>query len=181
MIIKPYLFDHRLGKYSIPDQEMVAMFEVMQANKIDERTFGRQVIKHEDAFLSLVQNPKNVVHVVYNENGQESLALAWLNGFGCNYAMGHFCCFPVAWKNGLAREAIKNSLKYWFSFKRYENNMLLDVIVGQIPSDNKMAINFSKKIGMVEVGKIPLIASGNAKTGVTVMYITREQLKWDQS
>ena len=69
----------------------------------------------------------------------------------------------------------RQTLSYWFNDLR-QGDFQFDVILGQIPARNKRAVNYTKKIGMVELGTVPMIKykPDDDETGAYFCYITRE-------
>ena len=61
-------------------------------------------------------------------------------------------------------------LDYWFSFPGDEGP-LFDVLIGNIPARNRLAIKYIKKLGFVELGEIPHMADDGA---MSVSYRVRK-------
>jgi len=157
------------GGYSMPDDVMRKIWRIMVHYGLDKTVFYTGNM-NEDKFLGFVKKESNVVHTIWEENGISMIA--WLNGFGSNYAFGHFCCFPKTWgKNSVVLG--RKCLEYWFSFKRGDES-ILDVILGFTPANNKKAVGFLKKVGLTVMGTIPHIKCGLGDTGMVFSYVTRE-------
>ena len=153
--------------WSIPESVMTGIFLEMRRNNLDEVVFANGTVKNVMAWMQFVQNTKNVVHVVGNEKEVEMIA--WINSFGLNYAFAHFCTFPCAWGKNTV-EIGRMSLKYWFDMG------VVDVILGQVPAFNQIAIDYVKKLGLIEIGTVPGIKykKEDTVTGSFFCYMTRE-------
>ena len=169
--IIPYVKD-QTGQWSIPESLMSGIFNEMHRLKLDGTVFVNGTVVNHLQWIMFCQHQSNVVNIVGNEKQIEGVT--WLNSFGYNYAFGHFCFFPSTWnKNSV--DLGKQVLAYWFNDLRTEN-WALDVIMGQVPASNKRAIDYTKKIGMIELGTVPGIRYQNqgAAEGSYFCWLTRE-------
>jgi hypothetical protein len=142
MKIIPYVMHD--GSRSLPDSVMKNIYSSMRKHRLDRVVFSSGGVNKFDDFIVIMKNPNNVVHTIWQDDRIQ--LLAWLNNFGLNYAFGHFCCWPETW--GKTSVALgKRTIDYWFGFKG-DNGNVLDVILGFIPSKNKFAIRYIKKVGM---------------------------------
>lgn len=163
-IIIPYV---KQKDWSISDKIMLMLWFEMERLGLDRVVFANGTVKTPVEWITFIQNKRNVAHIVGNEKDIEMIA--WLNSFGCNYAFAHFCAFPPAWGKSTI-EIGKMSLKYWFDMPH------IDVILGQIPAFNQIAIDYVTKLGLIEVGVVPGIKykKEDTITGSYFCYITRE-------
>ncbi len=97
---------------------------------------------------------------VFRTGGQKPIGIAWLNGLGKNYAFAHFFFLKEAWGRE-SFEAGQIIQRYWFSLG---DEQLFKVLIGNIPSVNKPAIDFVKKLGWTVLGEIPYMARGGKMT-----------------
>ena len=170
MKIIPYVETN--GMRSIPDHKMIELYHKMESLGLVEVVFFNGEIDTADKFLFMMKSHGNVVNVVLD--GEDIVFLSWLNTFDVNSAFAHFCAFPEIW-GGRAVEVAQMVIKYWFDFK-HNDEYVLDIILGKIPTINKRAINFIQKVGFTIVGEIPLLAHGQDKSkriGDAIAYITR--------
>jgi len=177
MKIIPYVESN--GVRSIPDNMMIDLFNRIKELGLIESLFFSGEIDTPEKFLLLAKAKSNVVNVVMDNN--IIVYLAWLNDFGPNSAFAHFCAFPEVWGNGSVQIG-KDIIKYWFDFEK-DGEPILDVIIGRVPTVNRKAVHYIKKLGLTILGDIPLLAHGHDKTkrvGDTIAYITREQEKREQ-
>ena len=168
MKLIPYVLSD--GAYSLPDSVMKGIYSTMVRYHLDKIVFYSGGM-NEDNFLLFMKSPQNVVHTIWE--GDEIGIIAWVNGFGANFAYAHFCCFPRTW-GSTSIELGRRSLEYWFNFKKDDGTYLFDVVLGLVPAHNKKAISYIKKVGASILGTIPRMKCGNKKDGVVVGYITRE-------
>lgn len=171
-MITPYVRTQQ-GNWSLPETTMLGIFNHMQLLELDDTVFANGTIDNPLAWMQFVQDKRNVVHVVHDETTQQ---IAWLNSFGCNYAFAHFCCFPSSWGRNTV-EVGRESLKYWFNDLK-SSGFELDVILGQVPATNKRAIEYVKKLGLIELGTVPMIKYKNSgeAIGSFFCYITRKDI-----
>ena len=172
----PYVYDVKKKDWSIPEVLMAAVFITMQEHRLDRAVFANGTVKNHLQWLAFCQAKSNVVHLIGNEKQIEMVA--WLNSFGNNYAFAHFCCFPQTW-GGNSLELGWQCLDYWFNQMRdAASGWGLDVILGQIPAANRLAIAYTKKIGMHALGTVPHIkyeTVNGRRAGAYFCYITREE------
>ena len=169
------------GAWSISDNAMTGVFDLMQEHRLDKAVFYSGGINRKN-FIDFMKSSQNVVHTIWDDNefpvAPNILMLAWLNRFGSNHGMAHFCCFPKGWGK-TSKELAHKTLDYWFGdfFVKDDGTPLLDVLIGFTPSDNRLAVRWIKQIGMTIVGNIPLMDTGQKRAGMVVSYITREDFK----
>ena len=164
----PYVQEN--GAWSIPDDAMDLIFAEMQSHGLDKIVFYSGGIQTAEDFKLFFKNPHVVSHTIWGNSGIE--LLAWLTHFGKNYAYAHFCTFPSAWGKR-TRNLAKQTLEYWFGWSP-GGEPLLDVILGQTPANNRLAVKYIESIGMNTLGTVPLCAVGDKRAGLVLSYITRE-------
>lgn len=175
MKIIPYIEQN--GMRSIPDNVMVGIYDRMKKLGLVEVVFFAGDVDTHEKFLAAMKNPNNIVNVVIKD--KIIVALFWLTHVYYNSAFGHFCMFPEIWGRQTIK-CLRNNIDYWFGFEK-DNEPILDVIIGKMPTTNRKAIKFIEKCGFTMVGDIPLIAHGGDKSkrvGDTIMYITRGERLW---
>ena len=168
-MLVPYVMHE--GAWSLNDGTMRHVWGQMTDHNLDKAVFCSGEMKNGNMFLEFLKQPRNVVHTIWDED--KISMIAWLNEFGSNCAFGHFCCFPHTFKT-TSVDLGRQSLEYWFSFKKPDESYLLNVILGRIPSFNERAIKYAQKCGMTEVGRVPGIAYGYDIYDTSFLYITRE-------
>jgi hypothetical protein len=161
------------GSWSLTDVVMEHIWEEMTEHGLDKLVFSSNEMKDADEFVKFLKHPRNHVHTIWDDDNRISI-IAWVNDLGSNCAFAHFCCFPHTWGT-TSVEIGKQSLGHWFGFKHGDNRPVFGVILGRIPASNEKAIDYAKKCGMTEVGRIPGILYGDKIHDTSFLYITREQ------
>jgi len=167
------------GAWSLPDSVMSDLWARMTVERTVQKVFCTGSIKSQPEFMHLVKSPSNCV--VTQWYGDEPVFLGWLNNFTKKSAMAHFCVFKGGW--GWSEEILKSAFKYWFSFKNYDGDPLLDTLIGMIGADNRLAVKLSKKVGSVDMGVIPNYAVNyytKETIGLYVCYMQRQEVEsWE--
>ena len=164
----PYVQEN--GAWSIPDNVMESIFVEMQKHGLEKIVFYSGGVDTPEKFAQFMKAPGIVAHTIWGDTGIE--LMAWLTHFGANYAYGHFCTFPSAWGKRTKKLA-NETFRYWFGWEP-GGAPLLDVILGQTPANNRLAVKYIKNIGMKILGTVPLCAVGDDKAGLVLSYLTRE-------
>ena len=146
-----YPFSEVDGNWTISDAELNYVFMKMQDQKLVDMVFSQDRVENVYQFIALMKAKRNIVQFVWD--GKDVIAVTWINSIGDNFAFGHFCVFKEAW--GKRSEEIGALIKnYWFGL---ENNgkYVLDVIIGMMPTKNRIADNFVQRVGWIKIGVIP--------------------------
>ena len=170
-MILPYVESN--GIRSVSDEKMIDVFNRIKEFGLLESLFYSGEVDTPEKFLALVKSKHNVVNVVMQND--VIVFISWINDFSRNSAFAHFCALPEIWGNGSVQIG-KDVIKYWFDFEK-DGEHILDVIIGKVPTINKRAVNYIKKLGLTILGDIPLLAHGpdkNKRVGDTIAYIIRE-------
>lgn len=134
---------------------------VWTISTIDVLTFAKRAIsqglfrifehiKRPEEFLEAMQTPANVP--VFCFVGNEMLGVCWLSECGNNRAFVHILFLREAW--GRAEEAGRIVLKYWDGFN-VDGVPLFDVLLALIPSYNRIAVSYARRVGFTELGEVP--------------------------
>lgn len=164
-------------EYSISDFGMISIFEKMLKLNLVKIVFAGGEVKTPYSFLFFAKNPKNVTHIVVDEN-EACVQISWLNRWGHNHAFCHTCMFPEIWGKRTI-EAGLLSLKYWFGFK-IDERPLLDVILSKTSIKNKLINKYLERIGFHHLGVVPKISKNfynNTNQDAVFKYITRGDVK----
>lgn len=117
-----------------------------------------------------MKQPANVP--VFFFVGTDPVGVAWLNNCNGGRAFAHFLFLKKAWGE-IAGQAGKIGLDYWFSFK-VGDEPLFDVILGLIPSDNKRAVRYARRLGFSVLGDVPkMFRFDDVPHSGTVVYLAR--------
>lgn len=133
--------------YPIDDQVLSLIWKQIVNEGLDKKVFPDNSISTVADFLGLMKDTRNIP--VFAFDGK-LLGLAWLNSVHDKHALAHFCMMREAWGKKTLQVG-QEILKYWNSFD------VLDVIIGNTPSDNKLAIKYIQKLGFTVIGEIPTI------------------------
>ena len=171
-MIIPYVQTDK-GTWSLSDEVMVGIFHEMAIHSLDRVVFANGTVTSPLEWMTFIKDKRNVVHIV--GDGKDIEMIAWLNSFGHNYAFAHFCAFPCSWGK-TSEDAGIESLSYWFNDLKAPG-FEIDVMLGQVPATNVRAIEYVKKLGLIELGTVPLIKykNGDNAIGAFFCYITREE------
>lgn len=158
------------GSRVIPDSFLKEMWGDVREQKLDVAVFGEE--KPVEFFLSMLKSRTNLPVFIFQHGETSPLGFAWLNGIKAGYAFAHFIFLKDSW----GRQTLDMGValcKYWFSLGE---KPLFETIVGNIPSSNRQAISFVKKLGWAVVGEIPHLAHDGA---MTVTYCERQEFsRW---
>lgn len=170
--IIPYLqYD---GSWSIPDSYVKKCWRKMCEKNLQKAVFYSGEVRDEESFLKCMKAEGNHPFFVFLD--KEIACISWLNGVRHNSAVGHFCGFPCVWGKR-AKEIGEELFKIWLGHKKEDGSFLFDVIIGQTPSSNRLAVRFLKQLGLKVIGEIPHIAKDNYRniTGsMVISYRERE-------
>ena len=153
------------GTRTVPDDLIVSLYHELDADGVIEAVF-RDDMQDAKAFVKSMKHPENLPVFVLVDG--DILGVAWLNGIKKNCAFSHF----VFVKRCLGKHSIemgRRLLGYWFALPSGDG-FIFDVLIGNIPARNRLAINYIKKLGYKELGKIPYLADGEP---MSVSYIER--------
>lgn len=143
MIVRPFIYID--GVPTMRDSDLVTLFDKMLRDKTDTILFydGR-ILNHID-FIKFMKSPDNMLYVVLED--EEPIACGWFNNLKNETAEAHFCLFAEAWDKSV--EVGKLLIEKAMATAE------LQMLVGYVPEFNQMALDFAKKCGAVELGKLP--------------------------
>jgi len=153
------------GARSVGDDLIIKLYHELDMDGVIDTVFNDEMTDSA-RFVRFMKDPGNLP--VFILVGGGLMGVGWLNNIKSNYAMGHFAFVKRSWGER-SLDMGRRILKYWFSFPG-DYGPLFDVLIGNIPAQNRAAIRYIKKLGFVEVGEIPHIAEGGA---MSVSYIER--------
>lgn len=136
----------------------MSFFHELDEDGVIDTVFSDEMTGAE-AFLSFIKAPGNLVAFLVVDG--VIAGMGWINGIVRNHAFAHFAYCKRSW----GRESLRMGhklLNYWFSFPDADGAPLFDVLVGNIPARNRLAIKYIEKLGFVEIGQIPKIADGES-------------------
>ena len=134
---------------ALKDGALEILYEKMVEDHTSETVFMDGSISNAQEFVKAM---KGVQFFCVVDNEKPAM-MFWLNNFTSRAAQAHFCVFKEFWgKRGI--ELGKHCLQE-FLHKQDDKGYILDVITGQIPTRNKRAVQYVKKVGMKKVGVLP--------------------------
>lgn len=170
MRIIPYI-EHD-GQPTIPNEFFCLMWRMMVAEKTWLKVFADGSIKNEEQFINcMLKKDKLIMVIIDDENNP--LLLSWVTGIYDGHAFIHFNCFKSTWGEN-AIELLRMAADYWLSKKNPESGeQILQVLMGAIAENNRLAVRAVKKCGATEIGKIPnyFTALDGKRHGVYLCYL----------
>lgn len=143
------------GAWIVSDTLVSGFYDVLDDEGTIETVFGDQIPTAE-RFLTFLKDSENVPVFIIRDT---IVGVAWLNRIVKNHACAHFAHTKAI--KGVSIQVGMMVLDYWFSFPG-KAGPLFDVLVGNIPASNKLAIRYIKKLGFFEIGEIPHVAPDGA-------------------
>ncbi len=165
--------------WSIPDSDMCCLFRMFTEEGITKKMFPFGGISSEIDFIIWFRNKENSMSVISDKDGP--LMIFWINkqsGKSCHF---HFGCLKRSWGKR-TKDLLKTAGRYIFGLK-YKDVRIFDVIIGNLDSRNKVAINLAKKIGVTVIGEIPYYfrdnETGNYVPSIVTHLTYKEVEKWE--
>ena len=172
--VVPYCEIDGVRNYS--DTFIKGLFDRMALEGTAGSVFMGSGINDAQAFLDMAKSPGTYLYVLYC--GEEPAGIAWLNRLQYRWAQLHFCTFKPVWGRktiALGKHTLRELL-HMGGPGRY----VLDMLVGIIPSRNRVGLSYVKKCGGVVSGTLPK-GIFNPHTGeseeATIITLTREGLE----
>jgi hypothetical protein len=143
MIIRPFIYVD--GIPTMRDSDLLILFDKMVRDGTDNLVFYDGQIKSGLNFIEFIKLAGNMLFVVYED--ENPIGCGWLNNFKHRTAEAHFCVFSEAWDRSVevGKLMIEKSM--------YVTNV--DMLIGNVPKFNEIAIDFVKKCGGVILGELP--------------------------
>jgi len=154
------------------DSEIVGFYTRMEKEGTASTVFSDGIINNARDFLAVMKSNLNMLYVIFVDDEQSGVF--WLNRFEARFARMHWCLFS----NQRGKDSIGigvEVLRIIMNWKDRDGKYLYDMLLGIVPSSNKIAIGYCKKCGGVIQGEIPNAALENGKSvSGTVIYYRRE-------
>lgn len=157
---------------AVPDGCVMTLFDQMEDEGTAEIVFEDGTIRTREDFLDAMKTSCRL-HIILDDD-DEPAAVVWLNGHEGKMARIHFCVFKKSWGRHSARVgrfALAEILNL-----RFDNEPLYDCFVGYVPTKNRAARLFFRKLGVKTIGELPMghwNARKNRSEPCTVVYIDR--------
>lgn len=164
------------GAWTLPDTTVMQLWDRMEKDGTAKVVFYSGSVNGPWSLVSFLKRLDISAHFL--THGGKIIGMTWLTDIASGRAFAHFCFFREAWGNGLALEAGKKSLEYWFG-QAYENGKpIFHTIAGATPDVYEHAVRFVGKLGGHIIGTIPgmLFDVYNQRSmGATYSYFAREE------
>jgi len=144
------------GRWTVADSAVHAFWDRIVEDDLDHVFWGSEIASG-DQLVAMLKSPIVVGIFVADDTGL--IGLAWLNEIRRNYACAHFLTLKSTWGR-ITVEMGQRVLEYWWGFDRQDGTPLFDVLIGNIPANNQMALAYINTLGFERVGPIPKIALG---------------------
>lgn len=114
-----------------------------------------------------------VMMITEGDKIKDMAGIAWLSGLEAygdrQRAVGSFCAFTDYQNSDMTDPMAKFVLEYWFKC------LNLDIVVGMTPATNVLAVRFIKRIGFLEICRIPNYSALLGKiTDCVVTYMDKD-------
>lgn len=158
IVIRPYIYIDGIPTFR--NSDIKNLYRLMFRDKTVETVFYDGEVITEDQFLRHIQQPGTVLYVAEDSVRMIPVGIGWLNSFENSMARAHFCVFSEGWSDSLAigKKLVQTAAEF----------PGVDTMVGVLPTENKRAIEFSKKCGAKLLGELP--------NGITILYYFRGEL-----
>ena len=133
-------------------------------------------IRTPDDFLEFMKYGQNFLFVI--DSDIDIAAVLWINRILDKTCYAHFCGFQSSWGKGSV-DIGQFAMRHVFGVKDDKGDFCFETVLGLIPSWNIVGIKWLKKVGLVEVGKIPNAlwsALENNSVEGTLLCLTKELL-----
>ncbi len=161
---------------NMPDDFLLALFAQMEADGTASQVFLEREITDAEKWLQYIKSPGVHLYILFADD--MPVGVCWIDRLQERWGQFHFCLFRQAWGHRSSVPLGKWVLNEILNMKD-EHGYLLDMLVGILPSRNKVAMRYVLKCGGQKSGVLPL-GVVNGATGqseeATVITITRETL-----
>ena len=174
MKITPYIEIDGIRTFT--DTFVKSLYSRMVDDGTDKVVFSDGGIKSEEDFLGFMKYGQNYLFVIKNET--DISAILWLNRILDKTCYAHFCGFQGSLGEGSV-DVGRFAMNHVFGVKDDWGNPCFETVLGLIPTWNNVGIKWLKKVGLVEIGKIPNALwdeKTNKSVEGTLLHITKEIL-----
>jgi hypothetical protein len=140
------------GTSYFSDTSLAQVFRRMVREESVAKIFYDGSIQNSADFIRFAKNRENELFFVFYD-GREA-GFFWLNRFRGKAAFIAYCLYKDFWGD----EALlisRKCIEFLFARKNDHGEHRLDVLLGLTPANNKLAVKFLLKNGMIVSGKVP--------------------------
>ena len=167
--ILPYVLVQ--GTYTLPDTFLHWMWARFEEEGSSKKVFVVGEVYGAEAYVAYLRHPANAPIFFFTDDPEHTpLGMAWLNGIEGNHAFLHHALLRAAWGT-LTMNVARAAFNYWWGLES-DSGPLLEVLIGQSPSKNKLAISYLERAGFTVIGQIPKIAADG--DDMTISYLERD-------
>ena len=163
------------GQRNFSDTQIKALFQRYCDEGTMEKTFCTGLTKTPDEFVLASKSSTNVLHIVFY-NG-EPWGTWMMQDFAARRVWLHFAAYKKFF--GTFKQVGTEYAKYLFSLRDSDGGPLFNVLLGAIPTTNRLAIKGIKSLGAKESGVIPdydINYYTGKKFDAQILYMTRKDL-----
>ena len=138
--------------YNFSDSYLGKVFRRIVMEGTVHKVFYDDSVRNTTEFIDFLKRDDHSVFFVKFKG--EHVGFFWLSPFIQKSAFINYCFYKTFW----GKETLKISqtcLDYILHEKNAYGEYVIDVLLGLTPANNKLALRFSKKIGMTVLGKVP--------------------------
>jgi RimJ/RimL family protein N-acetyltransferase len=155
-VLAPYVRD----KGIIAAEDLVAIYHRLKADDLFDVVFHDNPDMNLLDVMTFFSHPTVALQVIMYTDGDKFLdfaGIAWLSGmerYGDRQrALASFCVFKKYQNPEVSNAMAAFVLDYWF------NCLGMDIVVGMTPAANVLAVRFIKRIGFIELCRVPMYSA----------------------
>lgn len=162
------LFATSAGRWSVPDEPLIAIWQRIVAEGKVEQLFYAGGIDSPRDFLGFIKSSQINACIVLDLETREPCALGWLTNAAGGSAFVHYCVLGPP-----RRSAGKALLDYWCNFRGPDGQRLFRVLLGITPEIHTAALRVIRIMEFTSIGTIPRycqIDRGRTCCGAVISY-----------
>lgn len=163
--------------YNLPDPYLGQVYRRLVMEGTVHWIFYDGSVRNTSEFIDFLKKEEHSVYFVKFIG--EDVGFFWVSRFVQKSAFINYCFYKSFW----GRKSLqigRNCIDYLLHLKNERGDYSIDVLLGLTPVNNKLAVSFLKKHGMVIIGKIPGLITDYHQNMIVdglLSYKTRENSK----
>lgn len=157
------------GIATFRDSQIKDLYHQVWEEGLGEVVFSDGSVQNEDHWLDLMKYGPCKLHLCFY--GEDVASVVWLNRIETTHCYVHFLFFKKFRGNPIIYEIGKKFFELVFSYG-------FEVVMGLLPSSNKVARRYARKLGFEELGEVPgILWDQREQTAVpgTFVHLTKER------
>lgn len=138
--------------YNLPDSYLGQVYRRIVLEGTSHLLFYDNSVRDTKEFIGFLKKEEHSVYFV-QLNG-EDVGFFWLCKFIQKSAFINYCFYKSFWGK-YSLQISRDCLDHILHLKNDQGDYSIDVLLGLTPVNNKLAVSFLKKIGMIVIGRIP--------------------------